>query len=495
VGGSDSVLTPLQSSDHDERCPALPTTVALRPVALTIGLVLAFPLLGLGAAAARVDFTPGAPGIGDPYVPKEGNGGYQVTRYDLDVRYDPNTAVLQGSATVTMRATQGLSRFNFDLMGLDVSDVTVDGVAAAFRQHGKHELTVTPVDGIDDGTKFTTVVEYGGEPDLYQDPDLGASGWFVTDDGAIVVGEPEAGMFWFPVNEHPLDKARYCVDATVPEGLTAVSNGMLTGPASTDGGWTTWSWCARDPMASYLTTLAIGTWRVDQFDSDGGVPVLNFVDESLPKRVDRTLALAGDMVDFFSGRFGAYPFEAAGGIADTHQSYYALENQTRPTYDVGTARWSGLESVVAHELAHQWFGDSVAVTRWRHIWLNEGFATYAEWMWDAHAGGPSVAARFDKAYSRPAKSSFWDLEVADPGYADLFDGPVYYRGAMALHALRLMVGNQDFWQIMRSWAQTYGGGNGSTADFTRLAERVSGDQLDRLFRQWLVDGDKPADPR
>ena len=473
----------------------LRTASALRPTVLTVALALAVPLLGLGAAAATAGFTPGSPGIGDPYVPKEGNGGYQVTRYDLDVHYDPSTTRLDGVATVSMKATQGLSRFNFDLYGLRVTGVTVDGVTATFRQHGKHELTVTPAAGIGSGAKFTTMVEYGGKPDLYQDPDLGASGWFVTDDGAIVVGEPEAGMFWFPVNEHPSDKARYCVDATVPEGLTAVSNGTLSGPASTVGGWSTWSWCARDPMASYLATLAIGTWRIDELTSDGGVPILNFVDESLPRRVDRTLALGGDMVDFFSRRFGAYPFEVAGGIADTHQSYYALENQTRPTYDVGTAKWSGLESVVAHELAHQWFGDSVSVTRWRHIWLNEGFATYAEWMWDAHAGGPSVAARFDRAYSRPAKSSFWDLEVADPGYADMFAGPVYYRGAMALHALRLTVGDHDFWQIVRSWAQTKAGGNGSTAGFKKLAERASGQQLDALFRDWLVEGDKPADPR
>jgi aminopeptidase N len=248
-------------------------------------------------------------------------------------------------------------------------------------------------------------------------------------------------------------------------------------------------------MASYLATLAIGKWRFDRSRSAHGVPVLNFVDRGLPKRVDRSLARGGEMIDFFTRRFGQYPFEAAGGIADTHDSYYALENQTRPTYDKATAEWSGLESTVAHELAHQWFGDSVAVTRWRHIWLNEGFATYAQWMWSAHDGSRSVAAQFDQAFSRPASSDFWKLTVSDPGYPSMFDSPIYSRGAMALHALRLTVGDRPFWRIMRAWPRIHEGGNAGTGDFKRLAERISDQQLDRLFRQWLVDGDKPADPR
>lgn len=460
-----------------------------------VGLAVLAPLLGPGAASAAIDFTPGPRGLGDAYVPTEGNGGYQVVRYDIDVKYNPDTTRLTGTTTIKAKATQNLSRFNFDLYGLKVSSVTADATAASFRQHGVHELTITPSAGIPDGTTYTTVVEYGGKPDLYSDPDLGDSGWFITNDGAIVVGEPEAGMFWFPVNEHPTDKARICVDATVPEGLRAVSNGLPVGPPSTSSGWTTLSWCARDRMASYLATIAIGTWRVHRSTSRTGLPVLNYVDTSLPRRVDRALARSGEMVAFLNRRFGPYPFEATGGIADDHKSYYALENQTRPTYDKWSAKWSGFESLIAHELAHQWFGDDVSVRRWRNIWLNEGFATYAEWMWVAHDGGRSVAKRFDDAYARPAGRDFWKLKVSDPRYPDMFDGPIYYRGAMALHALRLTVGDRDFWKIMRSWARDHAGGNAATSDFKRLAERVSGQQLDRLFRQWLVDGDKPPDPR
>ena len=449
---------------------------------------------GLAVAAASYTFTPGAVGIGDPYVPNEGNGGYEVRSYDLDLRFNPKTDRLAGVATIEAMATQGLSAFNFDLYGLNVRSVLVDGERATFSR-APRELTVVPASGIPTASRFEVVVEYAGKPEILNDPHLGRSGWFNTADGAIVVGEPEAGMFWFPVNEHPSDKARMCSQVTVPKGLRAVSTGLPAAKPRTQNGWTTYSWCTRDPMASYLATVAIGTWRVDRSKTASGIPVLNYVDTGLPKKTDRALGRTAEVVDFFAGKFGAYPFEAAGGIADDHTSYYALENQTRPTYDRATAKWSGLTSIVAHEVAHQWYGDSVALRRWRDIWLNEGFASYAEWMWVEHDGGPSVARVFDAAYSRPAGANFWKLQVSDPGYANLFNGPIYVRGAMTLHALRLTVGRHDFSKIMRTWARRHENGHATTSGFTRLAERVSGESLDAFFTDWLVDQDKPADPR
>ncbi|MEO8106849.1 MAG: M1 family metallopeptidase [Actinomycetes bacterium] len=449
---------------------------------------------GVGVAAAADVFSPGAVGIGDPYVPTEGNGGYQVRAYDLDLKFKPATDRLKGVATIDATATQSLSSFNFDLYGLHVKAVRVDGEGAAFR-HRSRELRVIPAAGIPSGSRFQVVVRYSGKPEILNDPDLGQSGWFNTADGAIVVGEPEAGMFWFPVNEHPSDKARMCSQVKVPKGLRAVSTGLPAAKPRTRNGWTTFSWCTRDPMASYLATVAIGKWRVDRSKTASGIPVLNYVDTSLPKKTDRALARTAEMVDYFEGKFGPYPFEAAGGIADNHPSYYALENQTRPTYDRSTARWSGLTATVAHEIAHQWYGDSVALKRWRDIWLNEGFATYAEWMWVAHDGGPSVSKQFNDAYARPAGASFWTLQVSDPGYANLFNGPIYERGAMTLYALRLSVGAQDFSKVMRAWARRHENGNATTADFKRLAERISGQSLGAFFTDWLDDQDKPVDPR
>jgi aminopeptidase N len=451
--------------------------------------------LGIGSVAmAGGGFTPGSVGIGDPYVPGEGNGGYQVRSYDLDLRFNPDTDRLRGIARIEATATQSLSAFNLDLYGLMVDRVRVDGADATFTR-APRELTVRPVTGIGDGSRFTVVVRYAGRPQTLNDPDLGKSGWFNTSDGAIVVGEPEAGMFWFPVNEHPSDKARMCTEITVPKGLRAVSTGLPERRPVTRHGWTTFRWCTRDPMASYLATVAIGTWRFDRSRTDSGIPVLNYVDRTLSRSVDRSLGRTAEIVDFFEKRFGNYPFESAGGIADNHVSYYALENQTRPTYDKKTVAWRGLTGTVAHEIAHQWYGDSVALERWRDIWLNEGFATYGEWLWKEHVGGATVEQRFDEVFSIPARNSFWTLNISDPGYANLFDSPIYYRGAMTLHALELKVGASDFARILRAWAARHANGNARTNDFIRLSERVSGRNLEPFFTAWLVDGVKPADPR
>ncbi|HVQ88334.1 MAG TPA: M1 family metallopeptidase [Actinomycetes bacterium] len=466
----------------------LAAVAAVATCALTVGL------LPTSFAEARVNFTPGSVGIGDPYVPHEGNGGYQVRSYALDMRFNPDTDRLQSVATIQATATQNLSGLNFDLYGLTVASVTVDGVAASFDR-APRELSVDFSSGITAGNRFTAVVDYHGKPEKLNDPDLGLSGWFNTSDGAILVGEPEAGMFWFPVNEHPSDKAKFNVDITVPDGLKAVSNGLQTAPPTSAGGWTTFSWASADPMASYLATVAVGNWRVHQSMTRSGVPVTNYVDRSMSRSVDRSLNRGAEIIDFLERKFGPYPFEAAGGIADNFSSWYALENQTRPTYDERTVGWGGLTGTVAHELAHQWFGDSVALDRWRDIWLNEGFATYAEWMWRAHDGGPSVAAQFDSAFARPASSSFWSLKVTDPGYAHLFDGPIYSRGAMALHALKLKIGTKKFLRVMRTWASRRANGNGTTPEFKQLCERVASHPLDHLFDTWLVKGRKPADPR
>lgn len=462
--------------------------VAVLVLGLVLPVVSPFALAGAG-------FTPGSVGIGDPYVPEEGNGGYQVRRYDLDLRFNPTTDRLRGVATIRATATQDLSAFNLDLSGLNVSSVDVNGVPASSIGRAPRELSVGLTSGIPDGERFVAVVGYQGKPEKLDDPDLGLSGWFNTKDGAIVVGEPEAGMFWFPVNEHPSDKAKMSVTISVPKGLKAVSTGLPSGPPRTHAGWTTYRWHTRDPMASYLATVAIGKWRSERLRTASGTPVLNYVDRSLPRKTDRALRRGAEMVDFFESKFGPYPFEAAGGIADNYGSGYALENQTRPTYDRSTARWSGLPSVVAHELAHQWYGDSVALKRWRDIWLNEGFATYAEWMWNAHDGGRSVARTFAGHYARPASSPLWHLRISDPGYAHLFDGAIYFRGAMALHALRLKVGSEIFFRIMRGWARRHANGNATTQGFERLAERISDRTLDGLFVRWLDRKRKPADPR
>ena len=454
-------------------------------------LVVAVFALSLPVPASAGVGTPGSDGIGDSYFPRYGNGGYDVRRYALDIRYRPASNRLTGTATITAVATQDLSRFNLDFVGLQIGSLTVDGTDTTWvREHG-HELVVTPPSTLTDGSTFVVRVRYGGIPKVFHDVVRG--GVVPTSDGALFIGEPQSAAAWFPVNDHPRDKATYRIDLTVPERLDAISNGRLLGRAEASTGWTTWSWRENDPMASYLATAAIGRFRIDRRTSRDGIRVLDAVDPRAPSAARRSLQKEERTVRFMSNQFGAYPFDDLGGVVDRTPLGYALETQTRPVYD--SRFFAGGENVfvVVHELAHQWFGDSVSVGDWQHIWLNEGFATYAEWLWADRKGRFTPQAFFNFICSSFGPgNSFWKVPPGDPGPRDLFDGAVYLRGAMTLQALRKEVGTAAFFEILRTWVQQHAGDTATTTQFIQLAETTSGMQLDSLFRAFLFEPEKPA---
>ena len=476
-------------------------------------VAIALTLAGLapaGAAGGRGDFRPGAAGVGDDYFPLAGNGGYDVKHYLLKVAYDPATDRLDGLAHITARATQNLSRFNLDLVGLTVRSIAVNGRPATWTRTD-HELVVTPRAGLRRGKPFTVVVRYDGVPvtqEIVLGPDFSIEAGFMhTDDGAVIAGQPDVAATWYPVNDHPIDKAAYTFVVTVPKGLEVMANGRLAAHV-THGARTTWVWDAREPMASYLTTATIGQFDVTRYRTAGGLPMIDAIDPDLfdepsggpgsdtyGEIAANSLARQGEILDFLSDTFGRYPFSTGGGIVDDYDNlFFALETQTRPVYSkfFFTSPENG-DDVVVHELAHQWFGDSVAVAEWRHIWLNEGFATYAEWLWSEDEGRGTAQEIFDATYAGiPADAPFWDVVIGDPGVEFVFDNAVYDRGAMTLHALRREVGDADFFRIVRTWAARKAGGNGTTAEFIALAERISGQQLDKLFDVWLFTSGKPA---
>jgi aminopeptidase N len=444
---------------------------------------------------ADTEFRPGAVGLGDPYFPAVGNGGYQVGHYHLRVRYDPATTELTGSATLTATATANLSAFSLDLSErLDVKEVTVDGAGAAAGRTAGDKLTVTPAAGLAAGEPFTVTVDYAGVPGPVDDPLLGSNGFHHTDDGAFVVGQPRSAHTWFPVNDHPRDKATYTIEATVPEGLVAVSNGVPEGEVS-EGEWTTWTWSEGTPMASYLTMLAIGRYRLETDEHTDGRPVVTAVHAALPTSVDDQLRRSAEIADVLAGWFGPYPVDAYGGVVLTDDRVgFALETQSRPVYGPGFFR-GGRDGtwVIGHELAHQWFGNSVTVHDWQQMWLNEGFATYAEWLWSEHDGGLTAQQSFDFFYDSAA-ADFWQVPPGDPGPSQLFHPAVYRRGAMTLHALRLAVGDDDFFRIVRAWTSEQRDGTGTTTQFVTLAERVSGESLGTLFHTWLHSPGRPERP-
>ncbi len=476
---------------------------ALVAVALAglLGVAAAAPAAAAPVAAAPVTFTPGAPGLGDPHLPLAGNGGYDVRHYDLDVRYAPATDELTGHATLLATATQHLSRFNLDLTGLTVDAVRVGGRPATWTRDGG-ELVVTPARGLRKGLPFTVAVRYHGIPVRYSFPsDVPGEppyeyGFIRTHDGAIVAGEPEAAALWFPVNDHPRDKATYSMRLTVPDGLTAIGNGVPLGSSTRDG-WATWRWAALTPMAPYLATMAVGRFRVDQHPHDGR-PTLIAVDASVaPETVDPVIGRTDEITDYLETLFGGYPLEANGAIVDRADTlFFALETQTRPVYPASYFEQGGpayQATVVAHELTHQWFGDSVSVANWYDTWLNEGFATYGEWLWGEHDGGFTVRQEFNQIYDFPIDHPFW-APAYDPRGERPWTLSAYTRGGMTLHALRMHVGDATFFRILRTWASQRRHANGSTEQFIALASLVAGRDLHGFLMDWLAGPQKPPNP-
>ncbi len=434
-----------------------------------------------GADAA--DGGAGANGLGDPYYPDAGNAGYDVGHYDLDLTWDPDAREMQGVTTVEATATEDLTSFTLDLVGMEVSDVVVDGAPADHAQAGERDLVVTPDEPLADGDAFTVAVTYSGPPTSISGPAPISPGWFADDGEVYTVFEPDGAATLYPVNDHPSDKATYRFRVTVPEGLDVVANGRHTETVPGDG-VATWVYDAPDPMASYLVQVAVADMEFRESEGPGGLPIRNVVDADVAGREGGAIGRSGEMIDFFDDLFGPYPFVSYGNLVVDEPLGFALETQTVPIFGTDAA---GSDDIVAHELAHQWFGDHVSPATWRDIWLNEGFATYAQWLWAEHEGVDLE----DHALETAALGDL-DTPPIDPGPDDLFHGTVYERGALTLHVLRHRIGDDAFFTLLQTWVERYGGASASTADFEALAEEVSGDQdLDPLFDAWLREPRMP----
>jgi aminopeptidase N len=443
-------------------------------------------VLILAGTAGAAAFEPGSSGLGDPFFPNAGNGGYDVSHYSLTLGYEPASNQLAGTAVITATATQDLSRFDLDLRGFSIPRLLVNNQTATFTREGEQELVITPSAGLPSGSQFTVTIDYAGTPPVITDPDESIEGWIPTDDGAFVVGEPQGSPGWYPANDNPRDKATFDFRVTVPAGLTVMANGVLVSHA-TSAGKTTWVWSETDPMAPYLATTTLGVFDLT-ISQVGNIPSYVAVDPKLSK--GNVLRQIPAIVQFYSSIYGAYPFNAVGSIVDNApQVGYSLETQTKPVYD----RMPD-EATVAHELSHMWYGDSVTLTEWPDIWLHEGFATWSEWIWSEHSGGRTAQKYFDQLYKTPADNTiFWTPPPADPGSpVFMFNGTIYNRGGMTLQALRQKIGDFAFFQIMRRWATENRYGNVTTAQFIAFAEQVSGMQLDHFFDVWLYQPEKPT---
>ena len=364
-----------------------------RKLILCLVLVAA---LGLSVYQPVLAQEPGADNIGDPFYGLLGNGGYDVQHYTLDLAVDVASNTIDGAATIEARATQDLSAFNLDFLGFTISAITVDGAAATW-DHQPHELIITPAEPLLKDALFTVSVAYSGQPTGMNIAAANSmpylSGWVNFGDGIFVANEPAGAAGWYPVNDHPLDKATYTFRITVPKPYMVAANGLLQETIDNDE-TRTYVWELDDPAASYLISVNIGEFVVDTEEGPDGVVIRNYFPPKYADLAQFTFSRTGEMIAFFDDLFGPYPFDAYGVVVVNAQLGFALENQTMSLFGVDRVGTGGpVDEVVAHELSHQWIGDSVSLATWGDIWLNEGFATYASWLWFEHVGSRAVLDR------------------------------------------------------------------------------------------------------
>ena len=431
-----------------------------------------------------------AEGVGDSFYPFLGNGGYDVLHYEIKLDVDPSANTIGASAAITAQATEDLETFNLDLLGLEVHSVTVDSSPAEYSRSG-HELTVHPEGRLTASSQFEVEVAYSGSPRSVDDPGVpfARMGWRQQDGVIYTLGEPSGSMTWFPSNNHPTDKATYEIEITVPEGVTAASNGLLVDETTT-GGKTTYTWRMDDPMATYLAAIYIGDFeRIDHGPLyDGGPIIRDYLPRDAPAEVAQALSVTPDVIAFLEERLGPYPFDAYGTIVMPFPLGLALENQTLSIHGPATIG----PGIIAHEAAHQWLGNSVSPDDWSEIWVNEGFATYLHLMFEAEHFGVDFNDTWTDVHTWLSDNGIGPPKGIE--IEDLFGATVYYRGAATLHALRLHAGDDTFYEILRTHYDRSAGGTTNTAEFLGIVEEFAGSEAVDLVESWLYDETVPEFP-
>lgn len=435
--------------------------------------------------------TAGTIGLGDPYFPELGNGGYDAQHYTIDLDADLTNSIIGGTVTIDAVATQALSAFNLDFAGFDISELLVNGVAADYVRDGR-ELTITPAEYIPDATAFSIAVTYSGVPG--QNTGLTglpfARGWTFYAGGSYVASEPDGASLWYPVNDHPTDKATYSFIITADSAYDVAANGILQSITDEPDGRRTFHWESEHPTASYLVTVNIAQFERQDDTVVDDVPIRNYFPVTVAEQAGNTFSDTAQMMAFFNEVYMPYPFEAYGAVVANTRLPFALETQTLSLFGTNIIQDRDANFTISHELAHSWFGNHVSPLTWRDIWINEGFATYSTVLWmEEYVGQAQTEAMLLDWYTRVGSS---DVVIGDPGVRNLFSLPVYLRGALSLHALRAEVGDEAFFDILPEFQRRFAYGNASIEDFVAVSEEVSGQNLGAFFDAWLFSAALPA---
>ena len=430
----------------------------------------------------------------DPYFPANGDARYRVHRYELALDYRPGPNRLSGTARINAIAGPAvLTEFQLNLADFRVGRVRVDGRQPHWTHRGGR-LRIKPPKPVRAGAAFTVEVHWAGNPVPVSSP-WGGLGWEELEDGALVASQPVGAPSWYPCNDRPADKASYLLSVTTPSVYSVVAGGRLL-TRTTRASTTTWVYEQAAPTSSYLVGLAIGRYQTVLLGDPGpgGVPQHGHIPAHLLPRFSTDFARQPAMMELFQELFGPYPFDEYAVVVTDEELDVPVEAQGLSLFGanhVDGAR--GWERLVAHELAHQWFGNSVSIADWRHIWLNEGFAKYAEWLWSERSGG-RTAHQHAAAAHRSLSSLPQDLRLADPGRKSMFDDRLYVRGGLALHAVRCALGDDAFFRMLQGWTRWHRGGTVTTAAFSAHVSRYAGEPLDDLFAAWVHGTRLPALP-
>jgi aminopeptidase N len=408
--------------------------------------------------------------------------------YTLDLSIDVGGNVISGTVTMEAQATRALDAFDLDFSELEIGGVEVNGKSADYSYDGDM-LTIVPPAPLLDGHTFTVTVTYNGtpEPEQFRGNDYG---WVHYGDGICVITLPPARPgSWYPVGDRADDKATYALRITVPKPFLVAANGMLKETIDNRDAMT-YLWVMNAPMSGYDVTLNIAKYVVQADVGPDNLPIRNYFPPDLDETQTTVVGLVPEIIEFFSGAFGPFPFDSFGITVLEKGNGYSKATR------VLVSRTVAEEITLAHEVAHQWFGNSVSPASLQDMWLIEGFARYAEVLWEEHVQGPDRRdARIESLYSSVGKSS---LPPAKPSIDDLysksFNEAVYDRGALTLHALRLRVGDEVFFRTLRTYAGRYRYGSASTADFIAMAEEISEQDLDEFFAAWLYAEEVPDIP-
>ncbi len=427
-------------------------------------------------------------GLGDRFYPLAGNQGYDVVHYDISLDVEPSTNTIDATTTLTAVATDDLARFNLDFHGLEVATVTVDGTRADFVRQDD-EMTIRPATPIPTGARFVASVSYSGTPQPIPVPGVPAPlGWRSLHGTIFTSSEPTGAMTWYPNNNHPTDKATFTFRITVPDGVTAAASGILTAETSSNGRTTT-TWRMDDPMATYLAAVYIGNFERHEKRMDDGLLIRDYVHPRSDPLILDNLSITPRAVRFLEEILGPYPFDAYGTIVMPFTLGWAMENQTLSIH--GCLMLDPY--VIAHELAHQWMGNSVTVDNWDQIWLHEGFAHYLGRMfladyWELDI--ESFMADEHDGLSRARTPPPGGIEIDQLLDSDI----VYRRGGMTLHALRTYVGDEVFFDILRTHYDQTAGATTNTEIFLDVVGRLGGSDAVALVKSWIYDPDVPKLP-